>query len=210
MISDVTITYVNRTRHPGKYGVVVFAKNIAAGLGQMSGSLAWRVLENIGYLSSSGFIFPGQNTVRAVWGDGHYSRSIGCVAGDGLDVVEDQTGIVIKPGAPALKKDAVEVRSNIKIEGGFQAQFCKDGLPILEKQVAFGQKATFQLHPRPYLQPKLYWGLTEGVRVGQAIEGAIFLDDNLFELDIDAVTRVTVALTGYPGSGYFFRVEDIA
>lgn len=215
MTTDVDITFINRTRNPVKPSVAVFVQNIAPGPGHSGrpgrspGVLAWRVMEKIGYLSSSRFVFPSQSTVRGLWGNGYSTGQIEAEPGSRYDIAGNETGIVIAPGGRSIKQNAIEVRNGIKVDNGVRVQLCKSGKPLLEKQVAYDQKATFMIQPEPYLQPVLYWGLAERIREGQWVGEAVFVSDDFFQMDIDGITKATVALTGNTRDGYSFRVEDM-
>lgn len=144
-----------------------------------------------------------ENTVRALWGDNHKTRMVEAETGKRYTVLEESGGIVLIPNGNAAHAHAIEISSQVKVDGGIRAQLCKDGKVLLEKKVvAYEQKATFILHP------KLYWGMAAEIREGQGIGTAILNSDRFFEQDIDGVTHAIVTLTGNTREGYRFNVEN--
>lgn len=208
MITGVTITYINRTRHPGKPAVAVFLKNLAMSPGRLPGILPWQVMENLGYLSTCRFFFPLLSQVGLPNGDGNASNWQEVTPGYRWTVNQNQTGIVLARSGEATRKEAIEVVNQVKTTGGMRIQLGKNNKPLFQATVAFDQKATFILQPKPFLQPKLYWGLAESIRPGEPVEQAMWLANDFFELDIDGISRVTIALVGNPREGYNFIVED--
>jgi hypothetical protein len=79
----------------------------------------------------------------------------------------------------------------------------KDGRTIISKNiVAYGQKATFVLHP------KLYWGIASEIQEGMELSSAVLDTDDFFEQNLEGVSDVTVGLYGNAKDGYQFKIED--
>ena len=189
--------------NPDKPTIFLFAHNLVPKFDVLAHGIAWRVLARIGKGSSSEFIYPVSTTVRALWGDGHKTRSLEAETGKRYTVLEESGGIVLIPNGNASHAQAIEISSQVKVDGGIRAQLCKDGKVLLEKKaLAYEQKATFILHP------KLYWGIAAEIRAGQDIGSAILNSDHFFEQDIDGVSHAIVTLTGNTREGYRFVVEN--
>jgi hypothetical protein len=203
MSRDVKITYINKTMNPDKPTIFLFARNLVPRFDVLTHGIAWRALARIGKGSYSEFIYPAATSVRALWGDGYRTRSLEAETGKRYTVKEESGGIVLIPTGNAAHTHAIEISSRVKVDGGIQAQLCKDGKVLLEKKaVAYEQKATF------ILRPALYWGMAAEIREGQGIGSAILNTDRFFQQDIDGVTWAMVTLTGNTKEGYQFRVEN--
>lgn len=203
MSTDVSITYYNNAMNPDRPTVFVFTKNYVPTFDVLKDGVAWLALPDIGKGSSSSFVFPIRTTVQGMWGGSNKTRSIEAEIGKRYTVLRDETGIVLDPGGDASQKTAIEVSSQIKVDGGIKAQICKDGKVLVTKEiVAYNQKATFVLHP------KLYWGLASEIQDGQQISSAVLDTDNFFEMDIEGLISADVVLTGNTKDGYNFSVEN--
>lgn len=203
MATDVKITYVNQSMNPDKPIIFVFTKNLIPTFNVLTDGIAWRIMPNLGRGSSSQFVFPITTTVQAMWGGSNQTQSLSADIGKRYSVEEDNTGIVLIPNGNATQSTAIEVNSEVKVEGGIQAQLCKDGKILMTKKiVGYNQQATFVLHP------KLYWGIASEIQEGQNISSAVLNADDFFEQDIEGVTRAVVTLTGNPEEGYQFIVDN--
>jgi hypothetical protein len=203
MATDVKITYVNQSMNPDKPIIFVFTKNLVPTFNVLTDGIAWRIMPNLGRGSSSQFVFPISTTVQAMWGGSNQTQSLSADIGKRYTVEEDNTGIVLVPNGNATQTTAIEVNSEVKVEGGIQAQLCKDGKILMTKKiVGYNQQATFVLHP------KLYWGIASEIQEGQNISSAVLNTDDFFEQDIEGVTRTMVTLTGNPEEGYQFIVDN--
>jgi hypothetical protein len=205
MSTDVKITYVNNSGNTDQPTIFVFTKNLVPTFDVLKDGVAWRVMPDIGKGSSSCFVYPIVTTVQAMWGDCNKTRMLDATIGKRYSVLEDDTGIVLVPNGDASQSTAIEVNSLVQVDGGIQAQLCKDGKVIMTKQiVAYDQKATFILHP------KLYWGIASEIQEGQLISSAVLNTDNFFEQDIEGVLESIVTLTGNAKEGYQFSVQNLA
>ena len=203
MTTGVKITYINHTMNPGRPTIFVFTGNLVPNFDILKHGIAWRALAKIGKGSYSEFIYPKNAAVRAIWGDGHKTRLLEAETGKKYTIVEENSGIVLIPDGPAAHPHVIEVSSKIKVEGGIEAQLCKDGKILMSKPtVAYDQKATF------IPEPKLYWGMAAEIREGQLIGSAILNSDSFFEQDIHHVSHATVTLTGNTKEGYQFHLEN--
>jgi hypothetical protein len=205
MSTDVKITYVNNSGNTDQPTIFVFTKNLVPTFDVLKDGVAWRVMPDIGKGSSSCFVYPIITTVQAMWGDCNKTRRLDATIGKRYTVLEDDTGIVLVPNGDASQSTAIEVNSLVQVDGGIQAQLCKDGKVMMTKQiVAYDQKATFILHP------KLYWGIASEIQEGQLISSAVLNTDNFFEQDIEGVLEAVVTLSGNAKEGYQFCVENKA
>ena len=202
-MTDVNITYYNRSMNNDQPTVFIFTKNYVPTFDVLKDGVAWRTLPNIGKGSSSSFVFPIHSTVQAMWGGCNKTRVIQAEIGKRYTVEKDNTGIVLVPNGDASQETAIEVNNTIHVDGGIQAQICKDGKILMTKNiVANDQKATFVLHP------KLYWGLASEIQDGQQISSAVLNTDSFFEMDIEGMISADVILTGNSKDGYEFSVEN--
>jgi hypothetical protein len=201
--TNVKIRFLNRSMNPDQPTVFIFTRNEIPTFDVLKDGIAWRTIPDIGKGSSSEFVFPIETSVQAMWHGCNKTRTLFAKIGKRYTVEKDNTGIVMIPDGNALQKTAIEVNCNVKVEGGIQAQLSKDGKVMMIKNiVAYGQKATFILHP------KLYWGIASEIQEGRAISSAVLNTDNFFEQDIEGVSSVDVILRGNPKDGYRFYLEN--
>ncbi len=204
MPTDVKITYVNNSMNPDNPTIFVFTKNEIPTFDSLQNGVAWYVMPDIGKGSSSCFIYPINTHVQAMWGDCNKTRMLPADIGKQYTVEEDCTGIVLNETGPASQPTAIEVDSLINVSGGVSAQLTKDGSVLMTKKIeAYGQKATFILHP------KLYWGIASEIQEGQLLSSAVLNTDQFFEQDLEGVNSAVVTLHGNPKDGYTFSVENI-
>jgi len=204
MSTDVKITYFNNAMNPDKPTIFVFTKNQIPTFDTLKHGVAWRTLPDIGKGSSTCLVYPIETHVQAMWGTCNKTQMLSAKIGKRYVVEEDSTGIILTEAGQASQPTAIEVSSLVNVSGGIRAQIVKDGTPLMEKNiVAYGQKATFVLHP------KLYWGVASEIQEGQAISSAVLNTDQFWVQDIEGVDHATVTLTGNPKSGYKFVVENL-
>ncbi len=204
MSTDVQVTFINNSMNPDKPTVFVFTKNKVPTFDALVDGVVWRVMPNIGKGASSRFVYPIESAVRAMWGDGNATQMLEAQIGQRYTVLEDNTGIVLQHDGQASQPTAIEVHNRVQVPGGVQAQIYGDGNVLMRTTiVAYGQKATFVLHP------KLYWGIASEIQPGQTIASAVLHTDRFFEQDIEGVSKTFVRLTGNPKDGYEFVVENV-
>jgi hypothetical protein len=205
MATDVNITYVNKSMDPDQPTIFVFAKNYIPNFDILVDGVAWKTMPNVGKGSSCEFVYPVIATVQAMWGGCCKTQALSADIGKRYSVEQDSTGIVLIANGNASQSTAIELSNNIKISGGVQAQLRKHNKVLVTKKVvAYGQKATFILHP------KLYWGVASEIQEGQQISSAVLNADGFFEQDLEGVTSAVVTLTGNPMDGYQFVVDNNA
>lgn len=203
MSSDVKITYINRSLNKSRPKVFLFAKNGIPTFDSLRNGIAWKVIESVGRGSSCIINFPIFTSVSASWDDHTcHTEELHCSIGSRYSIIEDDTGIVLKADGNAGNTRSIDVANNVHVEEGMSVDLYKDGrLMMTKRTVAYGQKATFVLHPR------LYWGLASEIQEGEQIRSAVLNSDNFFEQNLEGVSEVTVALYGNAEEGYQFRIE---
>ena len=204
MSTDVKIKYVNSSMNPDEPTIFIFTKNEIPTFDVLKHGIAWRTLRNIGKGSSTCIVYPVTSYVQAMWGTCNKTQMLSASIGKRYAVEKDSTGIILTEAGQASQPTAIEISSLVNVEGGIRAQLVKDGSVLMEKKiVAYGQKATFILHP------KLYWGVASEIQDGQAISSAVLNTDQFWVQDIEGVNSATVTLMGNPNEGYKFVVENI-
>lgn len=205
MTTNVKIRYINRSVNRDLPTVFIFAKNTLPTFSALRDGVAWKTFPKVGKGSSCEFVFPIETEIRAAWNGGCCKTAqLSSVIGRRYGVIQDATGFRMVNQKAASQTNAIEIASQIKVPGGIKAQLFKDDRLLVEKEVvAFGQKATFILHP------KLYWGIASEIQDGQAISSAVLNTDHFFEQDLEGVTRCDVVLYGNAQEGYEFKVENI-
>lgn len=204
MSNNIRINYVNRSMNRDMPKIFLFLKNEIPTFDALKDGVAWKVIENVGRGSSCRINFPITTAVAASWDD-HTCRTeeLPSSIGSRYIVSEDATGIVLKEDGNAGNTRSIDVANNVHVEDGISVDLYKDGrLMMSKKTVAYGQKATFVLHP------KLYWGLASEIQEGKQISSAVLNSDSFFEQDLEGVSEVTIALYGNAEDGYQFKIEN--
>ncbi len=204
MSSNIKITYINKSMNKDLPKVFLFLKNEIPTFDCLKEGVAWKVIEDVGRESSCRFVFPIETEVRASWDNCNCdTRALLSESGKRYTVRKGETGIALEEDGNAEYTRSIEFCNNIKVENEISVNMIKDGRTILTKRrVGYGQKASFVLHPR------IYWGIASEIKEGMELCEAQLHSDNFFELDLEGVSSVTVALYGNELVGYQFRVED--
>ncbi len=204
MSNSVKITYVNESANQDLPKIFLFLKNEIPTFDALRDGVAWRVIEDVGRGSSCEFNYPIETAVRASWNNGTCRTALlDSSIGRRYCVTEDDTGIVIAADGDAGNTRSIDVVNDIRVGGGVSADLYKDGHIMMTKDiVAYGQKATFVLHP------KLYWGLASEIQEGELLSSAVLDSASFFELDLEGLTEVTVGLYGNAQDGYQFKVDS--
>lgn len=203
MSNTIRINYVNKSMNRDMPKIFLFLKNEIPTFDALRDGVAWKVIENVGRGSSCKVEFPIQTSVAASWDDHTcHTAMLPSTVGCRYSVLEDDTGIVLNVDGNAGNTRSIDVANNVRVEDGMSVDLYKDGrLMMSKKTVAYGQKATFVLHPR------LYWGLASEIQEGEQISSAVLNSDSFFEQNLEGVSEVTVALHGNAEDGYQFKIE---
>lgn len=204
MSNSVKITYVNESANKDLPKIFLFLKNQVPTFDALKHGVAWRVIRDVGRGSSCTFNYPIETSVCASW-NGNTCRTavLESSIGGRYSVTEDETGIVIMEDGDAGDTRSIDVVNNIHVDDGISADLYKDGKLMMRKDiVAYGQKATFVLHP------KLYVGLASEIQEGKLISSAVLNSDHFHELDLEGLTELKFALTGNARDGYQFVVRE--
>jgi len=199
-MNDVKITYVNHSGNKDAPTVFLFTKNEIPTFDALRDDVAWRAIEDVGRGSSCEFNYPIETSVRASWNNGTCRTALlESSIGRRYCVTEDDTGIVITADGDAGNTRSIDVVNDIHVS----ADLYKDGKLMMRKNVvAYGQKATFVLHP------KLYVGLASEIQEGELLSSAILDSDHFHELDLEGLTEMKFALTGNAKDGYQFVIKE--
>ncbi len=204
MSNSVKITYVNESANQDLPKIFLFLKNEIPTFDALRDGVAWRVIEDVGRGSSCEFDYPIETAVRASWNNGTCRTALlDSSIGRRYCVTEDDTGIVIAADGDAGNTRSIDVVNDIRVSGGVSADLYKDGKLMMRKNVvAYGQKATFVLHP------KLYVGLASEIQEGSLLSSAVLDSDHFHELDLEGLTELKFALTGNAKDGYQFVIKE--
>ncbi|WNX84579.1 hypothetical protein RWV98_18700 [Agathobaculum sp. NTUH-O15-33] len=204
MNSTVKLHYVNRSLNLDKPKIFVFAKNELPTFDALKDGIAWKVIDKVGRESACTFSFPIETMVRASWDNGTCNtKSLSVCTGQRYIVTEDDTGIVLLADGSATDTRSIDVVSDIHTHDGISVDLYKDGRILMSKRiVAYGQKATFELHP------KLYWGVASEIQEGEDLSSAVLNSDSFFEQNLEGITEATIGLYGNAQDGYMFKVES--
>jgi len=203
-MNDVKITYINHSGNTDNPTVFVFTKNDVPTFDVLRDGVAWRTFERIGRGSSATAVFPIDTEVCASWDDKSCrTAQVAASIGSNYKVVKDETGIVLTKEGNAGNTRSIDVVNDVQVDGGINVSLYKDGHVMMTKNiVAYGQKATFVVHP------KLYWGLASEIQEGEQLSSAVLDSTHFQELDLEGLTEVTMGLYGNAQDGYEFKVDS--
>jgi hypothetical protein len=197
------ICYVNKSANKDLPQVFVFAQNGTLNFDSIKEGVAWKVIKNVGRGSRSTFDYSDQYSVQASWDNGSNSTAqIPAKLGNKYQVIQDATGIVLKPDGDASDAKTIEVINAIEVSNGVTAQYCKNGNVMLEKsEVGYGQSAIF------IPSEKIYFGLASEITEGSSLQSAVINSKKFFELDLAGLSYVMISLNGNAENGYQFQIE---
>ena len=204
MPNSIKINYVNRSMNRELPKVFLFLKNEIPTFDSLREGVAWKVIDQVGRGDSCSLTYPVETTVSASWADHTCeTRSLVSSLGSRYLVHEDETGITIGGDGTASSTRSIDVANDVHVGNGISVDLYKDGkLMMTKRTVAYGQKATFVLHP------KLYWGVASEIEEGDQLSTAVLNTDAFFEQNLDGVSEATVALLGNAETGYSFEIES--
>ncbi|WP_068475042.1 hypothetical protein [Saccharicrinis aurantiacus] len=197
------ICYINNSVNKSLPQVFVFAQNETPNFDCLEEGVAWSVIKNIGRGSRSTFYYNDQFSVQAYWDNfSNKTAQITAKIGSKYQVMQDTTGIVLKPDGEASDEKTIEIENTIEVIDGISAQFCNSGKILLAKnQVGYGQSAIF----KP--TNKIYFGLASDITRGSSLKSAVLSSTKFFELDLTGFTYVEISLNGNAQKGYQFQIE---
>jgi hypothetical protein len=197
------ICYVNKSANKDLPQVFIFAQNEISNFDSIEGEVAWKVIKNIGRGSRSTFYYSPEYWVQASWDNGSNSTAqIPAKLGGKYQVIQDTTGIVLKPNGDASDAKTIEVANAIEVTNGVAAQYCNNGKLMFEKsQVGYDQSAVF----KP--SSVIYFGLASEVTEGSSLQSAVISSRKFFQLDLTGLSYVEVSLNGNAEIGYQFQIE---
>ena len=204
-LSEIKLNYVNHSNDTNNSSIVIFQQNVAEDFGEIA--IAWLVIKNCGRLDNHPFTYPLQFQVCASDSWGNYTPQLDAVDGQAYEMVKDPSGDVLRiSNAPATNAAEVEVRNNL-LQGAINANIYRQGRLLAAKtNLAPGQKAVFQFHPR------IYMGVVSQIEESQVMNSAIIKTCNT-EINLFGISSADIVMTGGgpgPDSRPFeFHLENI-
>lgn len=204
-MDKIKLNFINRSQDQNNSSIVIFQQNVAEDFGEIA--IAWKVIENCGRLDNHPFDYPLEFQVCASDSYGNYTPQMTAYDGEAYEMVKDGSGDVLrKAGTPATANTEVEVRNNLQT-GAINANIFRDGKLLAAKtNLAPGQKAVFQFHPRIYI------GVVSQIAEGDVMDSAIISMVNS-EINLFGIFSADIVMTGGgPGRGstpFKFALENI-
>ena len=202
---NIKLNFINRSSDINNSQVVIFQKNVATDFGELS--VAWKVIQNCGRNDNHPFKYPLQFKVCASDSYGNFTPKLTAYDGQAYEMVQDTSGDVLQvANTPSVSSQEVEVRNNLQT-GSINANIYRDGKLLATKtNIAPGQKADFQFHPRIFI------GVVSQVVEGEEMSSAIIQQVNT-ELNLFGIQSADIVMTG-GGSGpstsaFKFHLENI-
>jgi hypothetical protein len=204
-MENIKLNFINRSQDANNSNVVIFQQNVAEDFGELA--IAWRVIKNCGRLDNHPFLYPLKFQVCASDSYGNYTPQLTAFDGQAYEMVKDTSGDILRvAGTPSTSANEVEIRNNLT-QGAINANIFKDGKLLAAKtNMAPGQKAVFEFHPRIYI------GVVSQIEEGEVMNSAIIQQVNT-EINLFGITSADIVMTGGgPGpssTAFEFKLENI-
>lgn len=206
MVTDnISLNFINRSGDTNNSSVVIFQQNVAEDFGEIA--VAWKTIKNCGRLDNHPFIFPLKFHVSSSDSYGNFTPQMTAFDGQAYEMVKDNSGDMLQLAqTPSSSPNEVEVRNKLQ-QGAINACIFKNGkLLAIKTNMAPGQKAVFEFHPRIYI------GAVSQITQGQVMSSAIIQLVNT-EINLFGVTSADIVMTGGgPGTTskpFQFHLENI-
>lgn len=204
-MENIKLNFINRSNDTNNSSIVIFQKNVAESFSELA--VAWKVIKNCGRLDNHPFKYPLNFKLSGSDSWGNFTPQFTAYDGQAYEMVKDSSGDVLQLATtPAVSPYEVEVRNNL-IQGAINANIYRDGKLLARKtNIAPGQKADFQFHP------KIYIGVVSQIEEGDVMSSAILQSINT-ELNLFGISSADIVMTGGgPGTGstaFNFHLENI-
>lgn len=204
-MENIRLNFINRSNDTNNSDVVIFQKNVAEDFGEIA--IAWQVIKNCGRLDNHPFVYPMKFEVCSSDSWGNFTPQFTAYDGQAYEMVRDPSGDILRLGAkPATSPIEVELQNNLPA-GAINANIFRNGKLLAAKtNLAPGQKAVFEFHPRIYI------GVVSQITEGQVMDSAIIQMINT-EINLLGIASADVVMTGGgPGttsSPFQFNLENI-
>lgn len=186
--SDIKLRFINHSNDTNNSSIVIFQQNVAESFGEIA--VAWRVIQNCGRLDTHPFTYPMEFQVSAKDSYGNYTPLLTAVDGQAYELNKDTSGDVLSiANTPASSAAEIEVRNSLQL-GAMDACCFRDGKLLASKtNIAPGQKAVFQFHPRIYI------GVVSQMTESEIMDSAIIKTVNT-ELNLFGISSADIIMTG--------------
>jgi len=204
-MEKIKLNFINKSQDVNNSSIVIFQQNVAENFGEIA--IAWKVIKNCGRLDNHPFSYPLKFQVSASDSYGNFTPQMTAYDGQAYEMVKDTSGDVLKIcSSPATSPNEVEVKNNLS-QGAINANIFKDGRLLAAKtNMAPGQKAVFEFHPRIYI------GVVSQIEEGDVMNSAIIQQINT-EINLFGIASADIVMTGGgPGvnsSAFEFKLENI-
>ncbi len=187
-LSEIKLNFINQSNDTNNSSVVIFQKNVAESFGEVA--VAWKVIENCGNQCSHPFTYPFGFHVGAKDAWGNHTPRLRTADGQAYEMVRDASGNVLQEAAtPATNPDEVDVSNNLQ-QGAVDACIYRDGRLLATKaNMAPGQKAVFQFHPRIYI------GVVSEIEESSIMNSAIIQSINT-GINLLGIQSADIVMTG--------------
>lgn len=202
-MSDIKLTFINRSNDLNSSEIVIFQKNEASDYGEIA--IAWKVIQHCGQGFSHPFVYPMQMYVSSTDSYGNLSPLKGASNGQQFQVSLNGSGDTLQYAGQASSQDEVEVL-NALLQGAITASIYKDSRLLATKTgIAPGQKAVFEF------KPSIWVGVVSQIEEGDVMNSAILSQINT-ELSLKGLKSADLVMTGGgPGASstpFTFTLEN--
>lgn len=185
---NIALNFINHSGDQNNSEIVIFQQNVAESFGEIA--VAWKVIQNCGRGDNHPFKYPMNFEVCAADSYGNFTPRMTAFEGQAYDMVQDNSGDVLQLSQTnATSPNEVEVRNKLQ-QGSINACIFRDGRLLATKtNMAPGQKAVFEFHPRIYI------GVVSQIQEGDIMSSAIISQVNT-EINLFGITSADIVMTG--------------
>ena len=112
MSTEINLKFINKSNDTDSSDIIVFHKDQPAS----ELAVAWKIMPKVKTTAES-FVYPINLVVQATWAKGKKTRPVDAQIGKQYSVVKDDTGIVLKEAGEASQPAAIDVGSQVNVEG---------------------------------------------------------------------------------------------
>ncbi len=198
--TETELRLVNKSQHILDTEFVIFQKNYAAE--SDAGTIAWRVIRNLGVASHHTFEF-GRLELGVAKTFRHHSSLMRAKAGDAFRAYELHGGVVAVSNGKSADPATIEVLNN-RPEEPISAQCFRDGIGLaIVDNIASGHRALFDIRPEFFIGGVTY--VEQGAPMTEKMINYITA-----KFSIEGVASADIIISGgADGQPFDFAMENV-
>lgn len=181
-MTTIKLNLINKSDERDNPDIVICESNTA-------GTVAWRVIQNLGTNDYHPFTFPMQNQIGASDSYGNYTPAINADNGQKFEMIKDASGDVLKAAGQSENPKAIGLANKLKT-GVINVYLYKDAKKFIQASNLTPEQTVF-FEP----QPKIWIGVATQVAEGQALNSAVLQNINT-EINLLGIQSADIVMKG--------------